>query len=69
MTDGYNSGDGFISIDPPSAIANAAFGYTGAPQFYAVPENVTDMFIRLYGAGAGSTGEWMICVAHLCINW
>lgn len=54
---GLNSGDGSLIIDPPSAIPSAAFGFTGAPQFYTVPPNTSEVFVRLYGAGAGAQGD------------
>ncbi len=57
FTSGTTSGDGSITIDPPSAIPTAAFAFTGAPQFYSVPANTSALFVRLYGAGAGAQGD------------
>ena len=55
--DGVVTGDGSITIDIPSAITDAAFGFTGAPQFYTVPETTRALSVRLYGAGTGQTGD------------
>lgn len=54
---GANTGDGSVTIDPPSAIPTAAFGFTGAPQYYTVPANTSSVFVRLYGGGAGTIGD------------
>ena len=57
FTSGTTTGNGSITIDPPSAIPTAAFAFTGAPQFYTVPANTSALFVRLYGAGAGAQGD------------
>lgn len=58
LTDAVRPGDGVITIDPPSAITNAAFGLTGQPQYFVVASDVTQLAIRLYGAGGrGSNGD------------
>ncbi len=54
---GTTVGDGSISIDPPSAIPTAAFGFTGAAQFYNVAADVNELAIRIYGAGGGASGD------------
>lgn len=54
---GTTTGDGSITIDPPSAIPSAAFAFTGAPQFYTVPANTSQIAVRLYGGGAGAQGD------------
>ena len=51
--DGVVTGNGSVTIDIESAITNAAFGLTNAPQFYTVPAGVSELAIRLYGAGSG----------------
>lgn len=56
-TSGNTSGDGSVTIFPPSAIPNAVFGYTGTPQFYQVPSDVQEIAIRVYGAGGGAQGD------------
>lgn len=56
-TTGTRSGDGVITIDPPSAITNAAFGLTGAPQYYVVASDVTRLAVRIYGGGASALGD------------
>ena len=56
FTSGTTTGDGSITIDPPSAIPTAAFAFTGAPQFYTVPANTSQISVRLYGAGGGLGG-------------
>lgn len=53
FTTGAKTGDGSITIDPPSAIDGAAFGFTGAEQFYTVPADTQQVYFRLYGAGGG----------------
>lgn len=50
---GANIGDGSVTIDPPSAIPTAAFAFTGAEQFYTVPANTSQLYVRIYGAGGG----------------
>lgn len=56
-TTGTRSGHGVITIDPPSAITNAAFGLTGAPAYYVVPSDVTALAVRLYGGGSSAFGD------------
>ena len=62
FTSGTTTGDGSITIDPPSAIPTAAFAFTGAPQFYTVPANTSALYVRLYGAGGGLGGAGDIVV-------
>lgn len=57
FTTGANSGDGSVTIDIASAIPTAAFAFTGAPQTYTVPANTSQVYVRLYGGGAGATGD------------
>lgn len=58
FNDADRAGNGVITIDPPSAITNAAFGPTGARQYYTADSDVTELAFRLYGgAGAGSFGD------------
>ena len=40
-------------MDIVSAITNAVFTFTGAPQFYTTPVNVTTLSVVLYGATNG----------------
>lgn len=54
---GANTGNGSVEIDPPSAIPTATFGFTGAAQFYTVPANTSEIYVRLYGAGGGTNGD------------
>lgn len=54
---GVRAGDGQIIVDPPSAIPSAAFGFTGSAQFYTVPQNTGEIFVRIYGGGSGATGD------------
>jgi hypothetical protein len=54
---GVVSGNGSVTIDISSAIDNAAFGFTSAPQFYTVPAGTSALSVRLYGAGTGQTGD------------
>jgi hypothetical protein len=57
FTTGANTGDGSVTIDIASAIPMAAFAFTGAPQAYTVPANTSQVYVRLYGGGAGATGD------------
>lgn len=57
FNDGARPGNGVITIDPPSAITGAAFGFTGAPQFYTVPMDVSSTYVRLYGGAGGASGD------------
>lgn len=57
FTSGSNSGDGSVTIDIASAIPTAAFSFTGAPQYYTVPANTSNIYMRLYGGGAGALGD------------
>lgn len=56
-TTGTRSGNGEIIVSPPSAITNAAFGLTGAPQYYRVAPDVTELAVRLYGGGSAAKGD------------
>ena len=56
-TTGTRSGNGVVTIDPPSAITNAAFGLAGGPQYYSVPSDVSQLAIRVYGGGAAGLGD------------
>lgn len=57
FTDGDRSGSGVVTIDPPSAITNAAFGFTGAAQTFTVPSGVTELAVRMYGAKGSALGD------------
>lgn len=57
FVDGDRSGSGVITIDPPSAISNAAFGYTGAAQTFTVPTGVTQLAVRVYGGQGSAQGD------------
>lgn len=57
FTDGVRTGSGSITIDPPSAITNAAFGFTGAAQTYTVPSGVMELAVRLYGGKGSALGD------------
>ena len=54
---GSNTGNGSVTIDPPSAIPSAAFGFSGSEQFYTVPANTSEIYFRIYGAGGGTNGD------------
>ena len=54
---GGHSGDGTVSISVPSAIGNAALGFTGTPQTYTVPADVDRLYVKLYGAAGGASGD------------
>ena len=56
---GSNAGDGSLIVDPPSAIPTAAFSFTGSEQFYTTPSGTSELFVRMYAAGAavGATGD------------
>lgn len=57
FSQGVRSGNGVVTVDPPSAITGAAFGFTGAPQYYTVPLDITTAFVRLYGGSGGGAGD------------
>lgn len=57
FTSGSTTGNGSVTIDPPSAIPAAAFGFSGTEQFYTVPANTSEIYVRMYGAGAGTNGD------------
>lgn len=57
FSDANRSGSGVITIDPPSAITNAAFGYTGAAQTYTVASDVTELAVRVYGGKGSGSGD------------
>lgn len=54
---GGTTGHGSITVDPPSAIQGASFGYTGAAQTYTVPSGVTELSVRITGGGSASQGD------------
>lgn len=57
FTDATRTGNGVITIDPPSAITDAAFGYTGAAATYTVPTGVSQLAVRLYGGQGSAPGD------------
>lgn len=57
FTDGDRSGSGVVTIDPPSAITDAAFGYTGGSQNFTVPAGVSELAVRLYGGKGAAAGD------------
>lgn len=57
FSDADRSGSGVITIDPPSAITNAAFGYTGTAQTFTVPTGVSQLAVRLYGGQGSAQGD------------
>lgn len=57
FTDGNRSGSGVVTIDPPSAITNAAFGLTGGAQSFTVPSGVSQLAVRLYGGKGSAAGD------------
>lgn len=54
---GTNFGDGAVTVSIPSAIGNAAVGFTGAVQLYTVPATITEMYVKLYGGQGGNPGD------------
>lgn len=54
---GGTTGHGSLTVDPPSAIQGASFGYTGTTQPYTVPAGVTELSVRITGGGSASQGD------------
>ncbi|MFS0701681.1 putative Ig domain-containing protein [Cellulomonas sp. 179-A 4D5 NHS] len=54
---GGHLGDGSVTVSVPSAIGNAAVGYTGAAQTYTVPADVDQLYAKLYGGAGGASGD------------
>lgn len=54
---GGTVGHGSITVDPPSAIQGASFGFTGASQSFTVPAGVTELSVRITGGSAAAQGD------------
>lgn len=54
---GGTQGHGSITVDPPSAIQGASFGFTGSAQTYTVPSDVTELSVRITGGGSAAQGD------------
>ncbi|ALZ77310.1 InlB B-repeat-containing protein [Rheinheimera sp. F8] len=57
FTDSVNAGEGKIIVDIPSAIPNASFAFTGAPQTYTVESDVTALSVMIAGARGQAAGD------------
>lgn len=54
---GGTVGHGSVTVDPPSAIQGASFGFTGASQSFTVPAGVTELSVRITGGSAAAQGD------------
>jgi len=68
FTDASVNGNGLVIIDPPSAIPDAAFAFTGSTQNYTVPAGVTQLAVMLRGGVGGAGGEGDVVSGQLPVT-
>lgn len=68
FADASVTGNGAVTIDPPSAIPDAAFAFTGETQNYTVPAGVTQLAVMLRGGGGGAGGEGDVVSGRLPVT-